>query len=1098
MQKIVRSSSRLIRILGASLFAVILVVTEIPAQTSTGKIEGYVRDKDTGAPLAGAQVNVAGTRLGNVTNEDGYYFILSVPVGTRDITSQYTGYQKTTITNKLILAGQTARVDFALSSTVISLEGITVESAAEPLLIRDNTVTKQRQTGEQINALPVSSIDDIINLQAGVVRNDNHISIRGGRAGEEAVYVDGILMKSFGTEATLPVLVGKTSFSELTDYIEEVQPDNSPLDINTNAVEEITIITGGFNAEYGSAKSGVINIVTKEGTDNYMGNIRFRTDAAMPRSMDFGFSELAGTVGGPIPALPFAYFSVSAEVQGRKDWDPKSTSPERGFRAVDQTLVDRINTALEGTPYMRANLDMLPKWGNPHPAQRPSSQGNRYSISEKITYSPFRRLKLLQTVNFSRTQRMHYQHGYIYMATPYSTDSERGKVSSILVGGDYTFRQTSRQSMSLQVRANWFNDQTGVGQLYNPTAYNLFIEHHEPEYLMTLYEMNFGELWNQPVNAALSPVTNKEAIENFMFNDPAFANAEKRTLQGGIPINYNLVPPPQDAVMGFSWKDWIFTTEYWNKVYPLPAEEWRTEVPAIINMRPVMNNDPWFAENYTAYPLPGGPSWYYQGPLGLRRGNSFRGGGYDINYGTRNDKKWNLKIDFDSQLDRYNRIKVGADVQYFDLYSFTNGQADYDNTIIDNQPYLFSGYLQDRFDLGDFVVDLGVRMEMLDPQGEQISFMGFQGDEGARRILMARMVDKQYEFAPRLGVAFPVTDRTQVRFSFGKFYQPPSFRMIFRGDNIGRPEAQLDYSETTMLEAGFTALFTDDLVFEFVGYNKDIIGDFTYRRIFRGSSKNLYPAITNMDNGNTKGFDLNIQHKWSRYLNTRMTYSLQFSRATGSDPIPTLNTSTLTLTDPITLDVEYLPVLVSPTDMDRTHMFNTQVYFSLPRDLRPGTLVGTIFKNVNASFMFSVNSGSPYNLASSWDLINRGRRGTFMNGDLRVSKGIPMGGRRMLRAFVDVYNVFHNWVYSNKMIGPSTIRSQFTVAEEMFAGIEGGRYPVDPTSGSYYWNNMHDLNKDGWVEVDEMRILQLMDQIAANGSPSGIARQVRAGLEFRF
>jgi len=1102
MQKICKTGSGIPGLLIVSLLMVIASVTAVSAQTSTGKIEGYVRDKDTGAPLSGAQVSVAGTRLGNITNEDGYYFILNVPVGSRDITGRYTGYQMTTISNKLVLAGQTARVDFALSSTVISLEGITVESEAEPLMIRDNTVTKQRQTGEQIGALPISNIDDIISMQAGVVRNDNHISIRGGRAGEEAVYVDGILMKSFGAEATMPPLVGKTAYDDLSDYIEDVQVDNSPLDINTNAVEEITIITGGFNAEYGSAKSGVINIVTKEGSDQYMGNVRFRTDRVMPRSMDFGFTELAGNVGGPIPGLPFAYFNASLEMQGREDWSPKSTSSERGFRGIDETVVDRINAALEGTPYMRATLDMLPKWSNPHPARRPGSIGDRASLSTKITYSPMRQLKFLQTVNLSRNQRMHYTHGRIYRGGPYSNDSERIKVWSYLVGADYNFRQTSRQSMSLQIRANYFRDEGGVGQVYNPEAYYNFIEKHDAPELMELYRLNFGDLWNQPVNAALSPVTNKEAIENFMFNDPKYANVGKNSLQGGIPIDYSLLPPPQDEVWGFSLEDWVLTTEFWNSVYSIPG--WEEKIPAIIQLRDAMAADFDFRENYRGYPdgypypLKRGTDWFYQGPLGLRRGNSFSGSFYDINYGYRNDKKFNLKVDFDSQLDRYNRIKVGADLQYFDLYNYTNGQSDYDVTIIDNSPYLFSAYAQDRFDLGDFVVDLGLRVEMLDPRGEQIKFVGYEGESGAIRLLMNRMVEKQYEFAPRLGVAFPVTDRTQVRFSFGKFYQAPSFRNLFRGDNINRPEAMLDYSETTMLEAGFTALFTDDLVFEFVGYNKDIIGDFTYRRILKGDGKTLSPAITNMDNGNTKGFDLNIQHKWSRYLNTRLTYSLQFSRATGSDPIPALNTSTLTLTDPITLDVKFLPVLESPTNMDRTHTFNSQIYLNLPRDLRPGTLEGLIFKNLNASFRFEVSSGSPFNLGNQWDRINRGRTPTFINGDLRVSKGIPLGGRRMIRPFVDVYNVFHNWVYSNKMLGSGSIRSQLTTAQEEFASYPGGRFQVDPASGSYYWDNLHDLDKDGWVEVDEMRILLLADQIAAVGNPSGIARQVRAGIEFNF
>ena len=93
---------------------------QLLAQTDTGKIEGHVRDKETGAPLAGAQVAVEGLRLGNVTNADGYYFILNVPVGLNSIIAQFTGYQKTTVSNKLVMAGQTATVNFELSSTIIN------------------------------------------------------------------------------------------------------------------------------------------------------------------------------------------------------------------------------------------------------------------------------------------------------------------------------------------------------------------------------------------------------------------------------------------------------------------------------------------------------------------------------------------------------------------------------------------------------------------------------------------------------------------------------------------------------------------------------------------------------------------------------------------------------------------------------------------------------------------------------------------------------------------------------------------------------------------------------------------------------------------
>jgi len=1114
--------SGFIGIIGTLIFSSMLMISTIQAQTDTGKIEGYVRDKDTGAPLVGAQVQVEGTRLGNVTNDDGYYFILNVPVGMRNITGTYTGYQKTTIERKLILAGQTARMNFELSSTVISLEGITVESAAEPLIIRDNTVTKQRQTAAEIEALPVSSIDDIINMQAGVVQGEGgQISIRGGRVGEEAVYVDGVLMKNFGTEPTMPPLVGKTSLTELTTYVTDVKPDNSPLDVNTNAVEEITVITGGFNAEYGTAKSGVINIVTKEGSELYTGSVRFRTDGVMQRTMDFGFNELSGSFGGPVPLVPFAYFNVSADAQGRADWSPRSTDSERGFRKVDQVFIDRINSALEGTPYPRATLDLIPQFGYPNFARRPGADGNRYSISEKVTYSPLRKLKFLQTLNISRTQRWNFRHSNSYAGSRYVNQAQRGTAYNYLGGMNYNIRQTSGSSMNLQVRVSYFLDKSAVGQFYNKTVFDNFIEQfrvgtpENPGIQYQLYRANFGELWDQPVNPDLSEVTHREAIENFLWYDERYASVDRGNLQGGIPINYALLPNPQDEFLNFSWKDWLMTSEYWNEAYPLEGERWQREVPGLDALRSAMTNDPEFMEEFTIA-LPYTASQFYKGPLGLRN-SSFNDADYGRHYSHRGDKKFNVKVDFDTQVDRYNRVKLGVDWQFFDNFNYGTGETTYRATVIDNTPYLLSAYLQDRLDLGDFVLDFGLRFDMLDPQGQEIYDLNFLGESGSYRILSDRMWKKQYELAPRLGVAFPVTDRTQVRFSFGKFYQPPSFRHIFRGDNTNHTGARLDYSETTMLEAGFTALFTDDLVFELVGYNKDIVGDFTYRQVFPvGVTESTVPAMTNMDNGNVKGLDLNIQHKWSRYFNSRFNYSLQFARSTGDDPIPSLGEESLKYSDPVTLDLYQLPVLVSPTDLDRTHKLNVQIYMSLPEDLKPGTLAGKILKNVNASFMFTLNSGSPYDLRNQpyelntidnrkqWDLVNRGRSGTFMNGNLRLGKKIPLRGRRNIRFFVDVYNVFHNWVYSKKTISPSGARGVFISAESWlkteanYRDVKIDRYEVDPARGSYYWDNIHDLNKDGWVTLDEMRLLLLADNLAGRGNPAGTARQVRLGVEFNY
>ena len=152
-----KPSARAVSVLTVVAMTLLCALTGF-AQLNTSKLEGTVRDKDTGQPLAGAQVTVEGTRLGNVTNQDGYYFILNIPPGRRNVTFTFTGYQKTTINDVMMLAGQTATLNANLSSTIVELGGITVEAEAEVLVPRDNTVSKQRLTSEKISEIPATKL----------------------------------------------------------------------------------------------------------------------------------------------------------------------------------------------------------------------------------------------------------------------------------------------------------------------------------------------------------------------------------------------------------------------------------------------------------------------------------------------------------------------------------------------------------------------------------------------------------------------------------------------------------------------------------------------------------------------------------------------------------------------------------------------------------------------------------------------------------------------------------------------------------------------------------------------------------------------------
>ena len=274
------------------LTSMILAASMLLAQLTTGKVEGTVRDKDTGQPLAGAQIMIAGTRLGNFTNSDGYYFILNVPPGRRNVQVSYTGYQTVEVANVLVLAGQTATIDATLSSTVVQLEGIVVEGVTDPLMPRDNTVSKARLTSDKLNEVPSTVLEDMMILEAGVQTGGpgamaRGLRIRGGRIGEEAMIVDGVMVRNWSAEPTRD-----------SDFISNMNPeaggitqDTSPLEFSTNAVEEVDIITGGFQAEYGNAQSGIINIVTKEGGPQFRGNVRYTTDEQNPRTSDYGYNQ---------------------------------------------------------------------------------------------------------------------------------------------------------------------------------------------------------------------------------------------------------------------------------------------------------------------------------------------------------------------------------------------------------------------------------------------------------------------------------------------------------------------------------------------------------------------------------------------------------------------------------------------------------------------------------------------------------------------------------------------------------------------------------------------------------------------------------------
>lgn len=239
-------------------FSVIIGHTGLNA-SSTGKITGQVRDAETKEPLIGVNVVVKGTLLGAATDLNGWYFILNVPPGKYKLDFFYIGYQQTTVADVLAKIDRTTRVDADLKTTVLDLGTTVTVTASRPIVEIDKTSTSVHYEAAEVENLPVENLRNVLELSPGISKNaDGTLSIRGGGAFEINYSINGITSLTTNTGVPAYGTGGKS--------------ENSwKYDINPLAISQMEVITGGFNAEYGNAQSGVVKVVTKEGSPQFSG-----------------------------------------------------------------------------------------------------------------------------------------------------------------------------------------------------------------------------------------------------------------------------------------------------------------------------------------------------------------------------------------------------------------------------------------------------------------------------------------------------------------------------------------------------------------------------------------------------------------------------------------------------------------------------------------------------------------------------------------------------------------------------------------------------------------------------------------------------------
>jgi len=397
----------------AILAVVCLVQAPVTAEAgTTGTITGQVIDSD-GRPVVAATVIVAGTRLGAYTDNEGNFNILNVPSGTYDVKASRLGFNAITISEVVVSADRATRLELKMGDTTLRAEEVVVVAERPPVDLKV-TSSQASLTREEIESLPVQNLDDVVNLQAGVV--DGHF--RGGRQEEVQYQVDGV-------------------------SVNNAFDNSSSLQIDRSLLQEVQVISGTFDAEYGQAMSGVVNAVLKEGTDEFLadaevfaGGFFFPGREEARRTDDTphltGTQNYQLTLSGPLP-VPDTTFLVS----GRRSLFDDYVYAERRFNPTDRE--DSTGTFVATGDGETMPLGYNDEWSGV------VKLANNSLANSKISY---------QLVFNERQGR---PNSYAYRFMPDALSIQRS--FSISHGLDWTQTLGAKTFLDLSLRQNYFKYQ---------------------------------------------------------------------------------------------------------------------------------------------------------------------------------------------------------------------------------------------------------------------------------------------------------------------------------------------------------------------------------------------------------------------------------------------------------------------------------------------------------------------------------------------------------------------------------------------------------------------------------------------------------------
>ncbi len=724
-------------------------VTQKGMAQGRGKIAGKVVEAATGLPLPGVNVLVVGTMLGATTDADGDYFIANLQPDTYSLKATFVGFRDVTVQDIAVNTDRTTEIDFEMEEQTLELQGEVVVTATRPLVEKDNTTSVVRLDATEVTTRPTTDFTNVLTTLPSIDFENGQIMVRGGALNEVAFVVD-------GARAQNPL-------------------DHSPYTrINLSSVQELEVITGSFNAEYGEAQSGVINVITKEGGPNYEFYLDTRFEPPGVKHWGASFYDTSSDLYWENTHARHLEWWIEypdqwVDPEGIKGSDPRSSwTPEEAYQNymdTHQPLTDYANTpsyqveiGLGGpVPFLRK----LGFFGTAKYQSRPPLLGNAFRDRGELT---------------DGTLKLSYQ----------------------LPGGK-----------KLMLSGFYGNDKTGWG-FYNDYfwAANYGIEGRYAYY--------------DQAGLPTSTTFGGTLRYSHVLNASTYYELELTRVQA----DRRLWTLPGDPI-GFDASD-----ASRNYVRAVDAE---------------------------GNPIKGAFAAYV----------GYHTSGYLYRYNDRNTE-WNLNGTFSRQLNKFWHLQSGLNLNAYRLDHFN--EAKFTRRVDDRlyDPYQGAVYTQSKFEFRGLIVNAGLRLDFYNPNDTVYTDI-LNPIEGEKKP-----TSTYFQLSPRLGVSHPIDENTVLHFSYGHFFQRPSFgdygeladggggsltTLLYEGSNVPfmLGNRNLRPPKVIAFEVGVERNFWDFFVLDLTGYYKDI------RNTIRGDiaitlpDGGIYFTNGNGDYGDVRGVEISLR-----------------------------------------------------------------------------------------------------------------------------------------------------------------------------------------------------------------------------------------------